>query len=138
MRKERTLAEIDATEKKAAKAANPAAKQADAEAVVLAKIAAMPAPWRDLGERLHALILRSAPALQPRAWYGMPGYEKDGKTVCFFRADKKYMTFGFTQEANLSPEPGGPHQLIESAWYFTALDDATEARLSDLVRKVAS
>ena len=32
------------------------------EAAVLAKIAAMPAPYRAMGERLHALILRSAPA----------------------------------------------------------------------------
>jgi hypothetical protein len=63
---------------------------------------------------------------------------KDGKTVCFFRADKKYMTFGFSQEADLTCEEGAPHQLIESAWYFTALDDATEAKLSAIVRKFAS
>ncbi len=108
------------------------------EAAALAKIAAMPAPYRAMGERLHALILRSAPTLQPTLWYSMPGYAKDGKTVCFFRADKKYMTFGFTQEANLICEEGALHQLIESAWYFTALDDATEARLSAIVRKVAN
>ena len=125
-------------EKKAPKTANPAAKKAGGEAAALEKIAAMPAPYRAWGERLHALILRSAPALQPTVWYGMPAYAKDGKTVCFFRADKKYMTFGFTQEANLTPEEGAPHQLIESAWYFTALDDATEAKLSAIVRRVAS
>ncbi len=68
----------------------------------------------------------------------MPGYAKGGKAVCFFRADKKYMTFGFTQEANLTPEEGAPHLLIESAWYFTALDDATEAKLAAIVHKVAS
>jgi hypothetical protein len=82
--------------------------------------------------------LRTAPVLQPTVWYGMPGYAKDGKTVCFFRADKKYMTFGFTQEANLAREENAPHQLIESAWYFTALDDATEAKLSAIVRRVAN
>jgi hypothetical protein len=129
------------TEKKAArmatKTANPAAKKAGGEAAVLEKIAAMPAPFRAMGERLHAIISQSAPALQPAPWYGMPAYTKDGKTVCFFRADKKYMTFGLTQDANLTREEGAPHQLIESAWYFTALDDATEARLSDIVRKVA-
>jgi hypothetical protein len=114
--------------KKATKTANPAAKRA----------AAMPAPYRAKGERLHALILRCAPALQPTLWYGMPGYAKDGKTVCFFRADKKYMTFAFTQEANLTREEGAPHQLIKSAWYFTAPDDATEPKLSAIVRKVAS
>ena len=134
--------------KKVTKTANPAAKKAaerpvsradktDGEAAALAKIAAMPAPYRAVGERLHALILHSAPGLQPTVWYGMPGYAKDGKTVCFFRADKKYITFGFTQEADLTREEGAPHQLIESAWYFTALDDATEAKLSAIVRKVA-
>jgi len=126
------------SEKKPTKTANPADKKAAGEAAVLAKIAAMPAPYRAMGERLHALILRSAPALQSAVWYGMPGYAKDGKTVCFFRSDKKCMTFGFTQEANLTREEGAPHQLIESAWYFTALDDATEAKLSAIVRKVAS
>lgn len=112
-------------------------KKAGGEAALLEKIAGMAEPWRAMGERLHALIVRSAPALQPTVWYGMPGYAKDGRTVCFFRADKKYMTFGFTQEANLTCEEGAPHQLIESAWYFTALDDATEARLSAIVGKVA-
>jgi len=125
-------------EKKAVKKARaPAAKKAEGEAAVLEKIAAMPAPYRAMGERLHALILRSAPAIEPALWYGMPAYAKDGKTICFFRADKKYMTFGFTQEANLTIEEGAPHQLIESAWYFTALDDPTEAKLSAIVRKVA-
>jgi hypothetical protein len=115
-----------------------ATSRPDGEAAVLAKIAAMPAPYNAMGERLHALILRSAPALQPATWYGMPGYARDGKTICFFRADKKYMTFGLTQEANLSREEGAPHQLIESSWYFTALDEATEVRLSEIVREVAN
>src|SRR5260370_24586486 len=95
--------------KKATKTANPAAKKAAArpgpsagkaggEAAALAKIAAMPAPYRAMGERLHALIMRSAPALQPTVWYGMPAYAKVGKNVCFFRADERYMTVRFTQE----------------------------------------
>ena len=88
------------------------------------------------GERLHALILRSAPALQPTLYYGMPWYAKDGKRVCFFRANK-YMTFGLTEEANLTREEGAPHQLLASAWYFTALDDPTEAKLYAIVRKAA-
>ena len=114
---------------KASKTANPAAKKAEGEAAVLEKIAAMPEPYRAMGERLHALILRSAPALKPAVWYGMPGYAKDGPVICFFRADK-YMTFGLTDKASLTREEGAPNQLIESAWYFTALDDATEAKLS--------
>ena len=113
-----------------------AAKQAEAEATVLGKIAAWPTPLRAIGERLHAIILRSAPGLKPRTWYGMPGYEKDGKTVCFFRADTHYMTFGFTQDAGLKCDVGAPDKLIGSGWFLTEMDDATEARISDLVRKV--
>ena len=118
------------------KPAKKAAKKADGEAAVLAKIAGMPAPYRAMGERLQALILRSAPALQPTLYYGMPWCAKDGKRVCFFRADK-YMTFGLTEEANLTREEGALHQLLASAWYFTALDDPTEAKLSAIVRKAA-
>jgi len=123
--------------KKATKTANPAAKSADGEAAVLAKIAVMPAPDRALGERLHALILRSAPVLQPTLWYGMPAYAKESKVVCFFRADK-YMTFGLSDKANNAIEEGAPHQLRESGWFFTAMDDATEAKLALIVRKAAS
>jgi len=54
----------------------PAAKSDDAEAAVLAKIAAMPNPYRAMGEHLHRLILHSAPTLQARVWYGMPGYAR--------------------------------------------------------------
>jgi hypothetical protein len=122
--------------KKAAVRPGPCADKADGEAAVLAKIAAMPAPCCAMGERLHALILRSAPALQPTLYYGMPWYAKDGKRVCFFRADK-YMTFGLTAEANLTREEGTPHQLLAFAWYFTAMDDPTEAKLSAIVRTAA-
>jgi hypothetical protein len=114
-----------------------AAKKVADEAAALAKIAAMPSPYREMGERIHALILRSAPALQPTTWYGMPAYAKEGKVVCFFRADT-YMTFGLTEKANLTLEDGAPSQLRGSSWFFTALDDATEAELAAIVRKAAS
>ena len=122
--------------KPGAKKSSP--KKADGEAAVLEKIAQMPAPYRAMGERLHQIITESAPGLTPRTWYGMPAYAKDGKVVCFFRVDDKHMTFGLTEDANLTLEEGGPDQLMECAWYFTALDDATEAKLSAIVRKAAS
>jgi len=114
-----------------------ATKKADGEAAVLAKIAAMPEPFRSMGERLHALIRASAPALAPTVWYGMPGYARDGKCVCFFCADK-YMTFGLTEKANLTREEGAAHQLLGSAWFFAALDEATEAALAAIVRRAAA
>jgi hypothetical protein len=48
------------------------------------------------------------------------------------------MTFGFTQEAGLVPEPGASHQLIECAWFLTSLDDATEKKISAIVRNFAA
>ena len=109
-------------------------KKTDGEAEVLATIAAMPEPDRTLAERLHAIIKANAPALSPRLWYGMPGYAKEGKCVCFFRADK-YMTFGFTEEANLFDE--GDH-MQPSAFALKELTAAEEARISALVKKAVS
>jgi len=123
-------------EKKTFRPAKPAAKKADGEAAVLEKIAAMPEPFRGMGERLHALILRSVPELRPTVWYGMPGYAKTGPCLCFFRVDT-YMTFGLTEKANFAIEDGSPHRLMECAWFFTELDDATEAKIAAIVRKAA-
>ena len=39
------------------------------------------------GQRLHAIVTASAPALSPKTWYGMPAYaNEDGKVVCFFQS----------------------------------------------------
>src|SRR5947209_19962994 len=65
-------------ELKAAARRGPRADKADGESEVLAKIAEMPKPDRSMGERLHAVIKASAPALSPSLWYGMPAYAKDG------------------------------------------------------------
>ena len=94
----------------------------------------MPGPYRAMGERLHVIIKASAPALSPKVWYGMPRYAKDGKCVCFFRADK-YMTFGFTEEANLFDE--GAH-MQPSAFALKELTAADEARIGALVKKAVS
>src|SRR5207244_11266265 len=92
-------------EQKAAARRGRRADKADGESEVLAKIAAMPGPDRAIGERLHAIIKASAPALSPRLWYGMPAYAKDDKVVCFFQSAHKfktrYATFGFMHAANL-------------------------------------
>src|SRR5207245_10122850 len=82
---ERAAMKERAQELKADARRGPRGGKADGESDVLAKIAAMPAPDRAMGERLHAIIKASAPALSPKTWYGMPAYAKDGKVVCFFQ-----------------------------------------------------
>ena len=68
---------------------------------MLAKIAALPQPDRDVGERLDAIIRANATARAPKTWYGMPAYAKDGRVVCFFQSAQKfktrYATFGFSE-----------------------------------------
>ncbi len=115
--------------------AGKTSKNADDEAAVLEKIAAMRAPYRAMGERIHTLILRTEPALKPRVWYGMPGYAKDGPVLCFFRVDEHFMTFGLTEKAHHAREKDATDHLMAAAWFFTELDAATENRLADIVRK---
>src|SRR5213593_1430997 len=124
-------------ELKAAARRGPRADKADGESAVLARIAEMPEPDRAMGERLHAIIKASAPALSPRLWYGMPAYAKDGKVVCFFQCAQKfntrYATLGFNDAANL--DEGA---LWPVAFALTELTAAEEARIGALVKKAAS
>lgn len=53
-----------------------------------AKIATMADADREIAERLNELIPQIAPELTPKLWYGMPGWAKNGKIVCFFQ-DRK-------------------------------------------------
>ncbi len=121
-------------EQKAAARRRQRGEKEDGEGAVLANIAAMPEPDRALGERLHAIIKASAPALSPRLWYGMPAYSKDGKVVCFFQSARKfktrYATFGFMHQANLDEGAMWP-----TGFALTALTATEEARIVALVKK---
>jgi hypothetical protein len=126
--------EIDKMKKK--EGASTRADKAEGESAVLATIAAM--PDRAMGERLHAIIKASAPALSPKLWYGMPAYaNKDGKVVCFFRSAQKfkerYMTLGFNQEANL--DHGHMWPIAFALKELTAVE---EARIGALVKKAVN
>lgn len=104
---------------------------------VLARIENFSGKYRTVGKQLHELITATAPQLQPRLWYGMPGYalKSDGPVVLFFREDK-YVSFGLTENTNLT-EIGSPDEgIVGSAWYLTKLDADVKAKIADIVRKV--
>ena len=134
---ERAAMKQRAQELKAAARRGPRADKADEESAVLAKISEMPEPDRAMGERLHAIIKASAPALSPKLWYGMPAYAKDGKVVCFFQsADKfksRYATFGFNDTANLDEGAMWP-----TSFALKELTAAEEAKIGALVKKAVS
>src|SRR5579872_6879984 len=82
-----------------------ALKDTEGEETVLAKIAQMADSDRAMAERVHTIVMKAAPGLTPRTWYGMPAYAKEGKVVCFFQDAAKfkarYATIGFSDKANL-------------------------------------
>jgi uncharacterized protein YdhG (YjbR/CyaY superfamily) len=112
-------------------------KKADGESDVLAKIAEMPEPDRLIAERVHAIVIETAPALEPRTWYGMPAYAKDGKVVCFFQSAQKfkarYATLGFSDQANLDEGAMWP-----TAFALTELTPEIETKISELVKNAVS
>ncbi len=115
-----------------------AARGANDEEAVLAKIAEMSGSDRGIAKRLHELIKSSAPSLSPKTWYGMPAYaNKDGKVVCFFTpADKfksRYATFGFNDDAKLDEGAMWP-----TSFALKELTAADEARIAKLVKKAVS
>lgn len=103
----------------------------------LDKIAAMPDGERRLAERIHEIVTENAPGLDPKTWYGMPAYAKDGKVLCFFQGASKfgarYSTFGFNDVANLDEGTMWP-----ASWAITELDDDDVATLTALVRRSVS
>jgi hypothetical protein len=134
---ERVAMRERAQELNAAARSGPAAGKADGESAVLAKLAAMPASDRVMGERLHAIIRASAPELSPKLWYGMPAYAKDGDVVCFFQSAQKfktrYATLGFSDKASLDEGHMWP-----TAFALKELTATDEARIVALVKKAVS
>lgn len=135
---ERFTDEERAAMKERSRELKAAAKKADGESDVLAKIAEMPEPERTMAGRLHDLIKASAPALSPKTWYGMPAYaSKDGKIVCFFQSAQKfntrYATLGFSDTATLDEGDMWP-----VAFALKELTATEEARIVALVKKAVS
>ena len=120
-------------------AARPGSRdgRAGEESAVLAKIAAMAAPDRAIGERIHAIVKANAPELLPKLWYGMPAYARDDKVVCFFQDAQKfksrYATLGFSDKANLDEGHMWP-----TAFALKELTAADEARISALVKRAVT
>jgi uncharacterized protein YdhG (YjbR/CyaY superfamily) len=104
---------------------------------VLAKIAEMREPDRAVATRLHAIVRAAAPALEPRTWYGMPAYARDGKVICFFQSAGKfkarYATLGFSDSAALDDG-----EMWPTAFALVELTPAVEARIVALVRRAVS
>jgi uncharacterized protein YdhG (YjbR/CyaY superfamily) len=104
------------------------------EGVVLEKIEKMPEPDRTMAKRVHAIVMKTAPDLMPRLWYGMPAYSKKDKVVCWFTDANKfkarYSTFSFSDKANL--DDGSMWPVVFALKKLTSTE---EAKIAALVKK---
>ena len=79
-----------------------------------------------------------APELQPKLYYGQPGYARDGKPVVFFRSgqmDKeRYSTFGVTALAQLDDASG----LWPTSYALADPSEEAWERLGEIVRRAAA
>jgi uncharacterized protein YdhG (YjbR/CyaY superfamily) len=130
---------FSAEEKAAMRARAKELKAAEqGEEAVTSALAAMSPDDRALGERIHAIVKKTAPDLTPKTWYGMPAYaDKNGKVVVFFRNAEKfkerYAMLGFQDKANLDEGSMWP-----VAYALTKLTKADETRIAKLVEQAVS
>jgi uncharacterized protein YdhG (YjbR/CyaY superfamily) len=133
---ERAAVQETARERKGASRRSPDEERAEGERDVQAKIAEMPAPDRAMGERIHALVTKTAPVLVPRTYYGMPAWAKDGKVICFFKPASKfkvrYATFEFQADASLDDGDMWPVSFA-----VDKLTPGVEMRIAELVKRAA-
>jgi uncharacterized protein YdhG (YjbR/CyaY superfamily) len=112
-------------------------KRESSESDLLAKIAEMPPADRKLAQRLHTIVKETAPELEPKTWYGMPAYAKDGKPLCFFQAADKfkarYATLGFSDQAKLDAG-----EMWPTSFALRKLGDAEEKKIRALLKKAVS
>ncbi len=89
-----------------------------------------------MAQRIHAIVMASVPGLEPKTYYGMPAYAKDGKTICFFKPASKfkmrYATLGFQPDATLDDGTMWPTEFA-----LLDLSAANEARIGELVKRAA-
>lgn len=103
-------------------------------AEVREKIAEMAPNDRAIGEEVYRIVMAAAPNLEPKTFYGMPGFSKGGKIVCFFQDSGKfkvrYCTFGFQDVANLDDG-----EMWPTSFAITTMTPAVEKRITELVRR---
>jgi uncharacterized protein YdhG (YjbR/CyaY superfamily) len=101
---------------------------------VLENIESMNPGDRALAQRVYDIVMKAAPELAPKTWYGMPAFYKDGKNICFFQASGKfkvrYCTFGFDVAANLDDG-----EMWPTGFALLEVTPAVEKRITELVKR---
>lgn len=120
---------------------NPQIAKADGDAPVQAYIAAMPGWKRDIGKRLDALIVQSAPNVRKAVKWNSPFYGIEGQGwFLSFHVFTRYVKVTFFRGASLRPlPPGGTARSKEARWIDIREDDPfDEARMAAWVEQAAA
>ena len=136
---ERAAVAATARERKVSSARTPEEERAEGLHDLQESLAKMPPDDRAMGERIHDIVSRAAPALVPKTYYGMPAYAtegKNGKTICWYKPKSKfkvrYSTFGFQPDARLDDGDMWPTEFA-----VITLTPAVEKRIAELAKKGA-
>lgn len=126
-----------AEEIRAEKASGKGAKKRETDRTKLeGLIDSLPGGDRAVAQRIYEVISLVAPQLDPRTWYGMPAWARDGDVLCFVtpasKFDERYHSFGFTAGAALDEGHMWP-----TAFAVTEVDDEVADRIAELVRRAA-
>ena len=80
-----------------------------------------------------------APTLKPRIWYGMPTYALSARTPALVMLrNEERVNLALTEKVELVPAGGSDGMLMPAAWYFEAVDEATEKRIAEIATSVVS
>jgi uncharacterized protein YdhG (YjbR/CyaY superfamily) len=107
----------------------------DGLADLRAAIAKLAKAEQGVVERLHEIVMATAPSLAPKTWYGMPAWAgADGKAVVYFtpasKFKERYATLGFNASAKLDEG-----NMWATSWALTKLGPAEEKQIVALVKK---
>jgi len=109
---------------------NPQIAKADGDAPVQAYIAAMPGWKRDVGRRLDALIVRTAPGVRKAVKWNSPFYGVEGQGWFLnFHCFTKYVKVAFFRGASLRPVPPGESRHRDVRYLDIHEDDQLDEEL---------
>jgi hypothetical protein len=102
---------------------------------VLTTIAKMSDPERSLVQRIHEVIVETAPELKPRIWYGMPAYalSAGAPALVTLRNDER-VNLALTEKVEFNAAGGADGTLMPAAWYVETIDAKTEKRIAEIVK----
>lgn len=95
------------------------------DVAVLAKLGDAPAPFSEIGQRLHRIISASGPGLEPVL--GNCVLRQEWRGHLLHQTGKELLVFGVAEGLNPALEDGANMHPV--AWTVTSMDAATEEKI---------